>query len=468
MKIRCYNFHKKHNSTSRPAAGTVAIEFEIFLKRNTSINNPIFLLDIGESFFNYNYIYWVDMDAYYYVEDVVYGNDYIKEIVCTCDVLATARQYIINSTAFVKYSSINYDPYINDDRIKPTSAIETLVSNNSFSGLIAKPTNAATYCYILTTINSNGVTSYAVSRNTIEYIGQALMDHADDIIGTLKEFFTSAKDSILKIQCIPWSLSCLQGQGICGSNSEYIEIGKYSTTIDGYRIDGSGIVVSTDFVDIPTRPNDFTRIEPYCEGKIHLPLLGTMDLSLSELQDVNRIYFRYVSNVLTGETSCILYKGNSDINQGKVFASTAGNVNFEIPLGYITQSNPTGLVTGAGGLVATAALATGAGAVVGGIAASVASFASYFSKSPSSVGAFGGNASAYDSEKLQVIIYKHGLTETPDNLRVLHGRPCGKILNLGTLVNGYVQTSEFELQAGYDDEMTQQVNRLMDSGVYLY
>lgn len=466
MKIRCYNFQKKHNSTSRPT-GAVAIEFEVALKRNTSINNPIFLLDIGESYFTYNYIYWVEMDTYYYVDDVVYGNEWIKEVVCSCDVLAIARQYIINSTAFVKYSSINFDPYINDDRIKPTSAIETLISNNSFAGLIAKPSNAATYCYILTTLNSNGVTSYVVSRNSLNYIGAALMDHAEDIIGVLKEFFTSAKDSILKIQCIPWSLSALQGQGIVGSISEYIEIGAYSTTIEGYRIDSSGILVSTDFVDIPTRPNDFTRIEPYCEGKIHLPLLGTMDLSLSELQDVNRLYFRYVSNVLTGDTTCILYKGNADINQGKVFASTAGNVNFEIPLGYITQSNPTGFITGVGG-VGAAVLATTPAGVVGGIAAAVASFASYFSKTSSSVGAFGGNSSAYDSEKLQVIIYKHGLTESPDNLRVLHGRPCGKVLNLSTLVNGYVQTSEFELQAGFDDEMTQQVNRLMDSGVYLY
>lgn len=467
MKIRCYNFKKRHNDTLRPT-GEVAVEFDVYVKRNTSVNNPIFLLDIGPSKFDFNYIYWVDMNMYYWVDDVVYGNDNIKEVVCSCDALATTRDEIVAAVAFVKYSSLNYDPYINDDRIKPTSQIESVVSNNSFQGMIVTPDNSATYCYVLTTVNNEGVTSYVVSRNTLEYIGNVLIDHADDIIGNMKEFFTSAKDSILRVQCIPWSLSALQGANLVGANPVFIKIGAYDTrTIEGYLINSSGVLVNSDFVDIPSRPDNFTRIEPYCEGKIHIPLLGTMDLSLSELQDVNKLYFRFISNVLSGETTCILFKGDSDINKAKVISTASGNVNFDLPIGAITQSNPTGLITGIGSLLATTALASTAAAVVGGIAAAVASFASYFSKTPSSIGGFSGNASAYDSIKLSVIVYKHGLTEDPADLINRYGGPCGKVLPLSSLVGGYVQTSQFELISEYDAELVSEVNRLLDSGIYL-
>ena len=471
MQIRCYNFLKKHNSTVRPETSTIAVTFEVDLKRNTSINNPIFLLDIGDSTFNYNYIYWPEMGTYYFVDDVIYGNTYIKEIVCSCDVLATARQYIINQSAFVKYSTLNYDPYIKDDRVQPTSDIETTAKYNSFAGLIDRPTNSGSYCYLFTTVNSSGVTSYVVAWNTLNYIGNEIIGHADDIIGNLKQFFSSAKDSILKVQCIPWSLTALQGAGLVGSIASYIQMGNYTTTIQGYKVDSSGTFVSSDFIDIPTRPNDFTRIEPYCEAKMHLPLLGDVDLSLSEVQDVNKLYFTYISNVFSGDTTCIIYKGSSDIDKATIITTVSGNVNFELPMGYIAQLNPTGSLSAAAGIgTAIAAIATGGSAAVvaGGIGAAVASFGSYLTKTTSSVGGFGGNASAFDTQKMSIVLYKHGLTEDPANLTQLYGRPCGKVLNLSSLVNGYVQTSEFELQGPFDAEMTSQVNRLMDNGVYLY
>ena len=471
MQIRCYNFLKKHNSTVRPEASAIAVTFEVDLKRNTSINNPIFLLDIGDAAFNFNYIYWPEMGTYYFVDDVIYGNTYIKEIVCSCDVLATARQYIINQSAFVKYSSLNYDPYIKDDRVQPTSDIETVAKYNSFAGLIARPTNSGTYCYLFTTINTEGVTSYVVSWNSLVYLGNEIIANATDIIGNLKQFFQSAKDSILKVQCIPWSLSGLQGAGVVGSNASYIQLGSYNTLIEGYKVSSNGVLVSSDFIDIPTRPDDFTRIEPYCEGKMHLPLLGDIDLSLSEVQDVNKLYFTYISNVLSGDTTCVIYKGSSDIDKATIITTVSGNVNFELPMGYVAQLNPSGTLSGAAGVgAAVAAVVTGGSAAVvaGGISAAVASFGSYLTKTSSSVGGYGGNASAFDTQKMSVVLYKHGLTVDPADLTQLYGRPCGKVLNLSTLVNGYVQTSEFELQAPFDEEMTSQVNRLMDNGVYLY
>ena len=168
----------------------------------------------------------------------------------------------------------------------------------------------------------------------------------------------------------------------------------------------------------------------------------------------------------TGAATCILWKGNATLDNAnsKIIGCFNGSVNAEIPLGYAVSSNPTGLVSG-GAAVAAAVLGSGA-VTVGGIAAAVASFGSYFTKSASVIGAFGGQTSAFDSHRLQISVYKRGLSDDPDNLRVLYGRPCGKVLSLSTLT-GYCQTSQFELMAPFDDGLVQEVNRLMDAGVYL-
>ena len=469
MLIRLYTFTKRHNSTARPDESAPYHELDVYMKRNTSINAPIFLLDFEGVIPDYNYLYIPSLRLYYYIDDIVLGNNDVMEFVCKIDALATARPYIKTTTAFVKYSSSNYDPYINDERIQPTSDIETLVKYNNFSGQITRPTNTGSYCYLFTTVNSNGVSSYVVSWNTLKYIGQEIIGHAADIIGNIKQYFSSAKDSILKVQCIPWKLSALQTLGVVDSLASYIKIGSYQTTIEGYLVDSAGVLVSSDFIDIPTRPNDFTRIEPYCEGKMHLPLLGDVDLSLSEVQDVNKLYFTYISNINSGDTTCVVYKGSSDIDKAKIITTISGNVNCELPMGYIAQLNPTGSLTGAGGVgtAIAAAITGGSSAVVlGGIGAAVASFGSYLTKTSSSIGAYGGNVSSYDTLNLSVVVYKHGLTEDPDDLRVLYGRPCGKMLSLAELT-GYCQTSQFELMAPFDDSIVQEVNRLMDAGVYL-
>lgn len=472
MKLQLWTFTKKHNSTARPE-GTAFTEYEVFIKRQTTINAPIFIIDTGGSFPQYNYAVIPELRMYYYVEDVSIGNDNVFELSCKLDYLATARPYINASEAFVKYSSSNYDPYIKDDRIQPTAELESLVSNNNFSSLFnTHPEYTSSYSLLLTVLNGDdnnntaGIKHYLINQTNLRYICERLVADGSSIIGGAKQIFADAKDSLIKLQLVPWSVSGLQTSQIIGSNTSPIYLGDYDTGQEGYMVDANAVYSSDDFIDIPSRSNDFTRVEPYCEAKIHIPLIGTYDLSLSELADVNRIYFRYFANIASGKATCILWKGNSDINNSavKIIGSYDGSINADVPLGYSTSSNPTGLLTGG---VSLAAAALGSGALtLGGIAGAVASFASYFTKQASVVNAFGGNASAKDNLKLSIYLMKRGLSEDPDNMRILYGRPCGKVLQMATLSN-YVETSQFQLLAPLDDETVQEVNRLMDSGVYL-
>lgn len=466
MLIRLYTFTKRHNSTARPDENATYHELDVTMKRNTSINAPIFLLDFEGELPEYNYLVIPSLRLYYYIDDIVIGNNDVMEFVCKMDFLATARPYINASTAFVKYSSSDYDPYLKDDRIQPTAEVTSVVSSNNLSTYIVDhPEYSSTYCYLLTTLNEDyGVVHYVINQTVLNYLCRAIVQDGDSIIGGVKQIFADAKDAIIKLQLIPWSRSAL---GLSNANPVDIKLGGYTVTgVTGYVLDANATYKVDDFVQIPSLSDDFTKVEPYCEAKLHIPLLGTHDLSLAELADTTKLYFRYICNVATGAATCIIWKGNAALDNSatKIIGCFNGSVNAEIPLGYAVSSNPTGLVSGGAAL---AAAVIGSGAVtVGGIAAAVASFGSYFTKSASVIGAFGGQTSAYDSHRLQISVYKRGLSDDPDNLRVLYGRPCGKVKNI-TDLSGYCQTSQFELLAPFDDGIIQEVNRLMDAGVYL-
>lgn len=471
MKIRLWNFTKKHNSTARPS-GLAYIDVDVNFKRQTSINNPTFQL-VWDGIPQYNYIEISSLHTYYYIEDIQVGINNIFELICKIDALATARPYIIGSRAFIKYSSSNYDVYLKDDRIQPSAELQSLVSNNNFSALFnTHPEYTSSYSLLLTVLNGDsnsneaGIRHYLINATVLRYLCENIANHGDSIIGGVKQVFADAKDSILKLQLVPWSVDGLQSAQIIGSNTAPISIGTYDTGQEGYIIGANAVYSSDDFIDIPSRPDDFTRVEPYCEAKIHIPLIGTYDLSLSELADTNRLYFRWFANIASGKACCIIWKGNADINNSnvKIIGSYDGNINADVPLGFATSQNPIGAL--AGGVSLAAALLGSGALTIGGIAASVASFASYFTKQASVINAFGGNASAKDNLKLSVYLMKRGLSEDPDNLRILYGRPCGKVLDISSLT-GFVQTSQFELSAPLDDGIIQAVNSKMDAGVYL-
>lgn len=478
MKIKLWNYLKKHNQIATPSTG--GDEFDILLKKPTSFNNPVFILELPD-IPHYNYLYWQDVNQYYYVNDIISMNNDMWEIHCEVDPLGTCKNYILAADAFVKYSTLNFDPYLKDDRIIPTSQITTIASNNSFVGVFNEhPEYTSSYSLLLTVISGysyeeqgetredGGVKHYIINQNNLRYICQELVMNGDSIIDGVKQVFADAKESLIKLQIIPWKLDILQSAGVAADSASSIYLGSYDTGVTGYEVGVCAYYQGDDFVDLPTRPDDFTRVEPYSEAKVHIPLIGTFDLSLAELEDVNRIYFRYFANIASGKVTCVLFKGNHDINNPdtKIIGSYDGNVNAEVPLGYVSSANPVGVLTGVGSLAV--GLASGGALTVAGIAGAVASFASQFKRQSTMIGSYGNNIAAKDNLKLGIYMFKHTLSEQPANIAALYGRPCGKVLNLSTLANGYVETSQFSLQAPFDAKIIDEVNSLMDKGVYLY
>ena len=59
MRLRCYIFSKKQNSTAIPAANADYVSFDFVFKTETSLINPEILLDTSFSIYLYDYFYFI-------------------------------------------------------------------------------------------------------------------------------------------------------------------------------------------------------------------------------------------------------------------------------------------------------------------------------------------------------------------------------------------------------------------------
>lgn len=112
MQIQIGTFAKDDNSTKRP---TGLNDITVELKQDTSIIRPVFRLSKSRYNPAYNYCYVPQWHRYYYIADAVITIGEIWEIHCVEDFLATWRDEIANTTAYIYRTSVTYDSYITDD-----------------------------------------------------------------------------------------------------------------------------------------------------------------------------------------------------------------------------------------------------------------------------------------------------------------------------------------------------------------
>ena len=91
---------KRRNSTLRPSLSDTR---NVKIKDDTSIDRPVFILTGND--FNYNYAKW--NDHYYFIDDIKSIHNNLIEVSCILDVLATYKDYILNSTQYVSYSNVS-------------------------------------------------------------------------------------------------------------------------------------------------------------------------------------------------------------------------------------------------------------------------------------------------------------------------------------------------------------------------
>lgn len=446
MIITLYEkFSKKLNSTKRPETGT---DIECFLKENTSIENPHFILkDIS---FNVNYVKWGN--HYYFVDDIISLKNNLYEIVCNEDVLATYKDDILKLTAFVNFSSSLYNSNILDNRIPTTNDLTVKASSIACEGF----SDGGVYCVTCVGNGSANLNRYYLYDVGLNELAKKVVSIDADLVNDIVLQFGNCVNAISNIMFIPFdTLSVF---------NTTVYLGNYNTDVIAWTTDKKYIIKKV-VVDIPWINSNITR-RGFETIELYLPFYGTINLNAELFKNDDTLSIVYCMDYVTGGLTYM-------IGDRYTYSCDCG---IPISLGiYQNDVKKTPLALGlkfadyisTGFLNATTKLATGE---FGNYSFDISNKTSDVGTNFSTVGNMGGFNGAglvsYGNNKIYIRNSCHGFSDSIGSLKDICGNPLFKKTSLAKLT-GYVQCNGASIDSVALENSRQRLNSFLNSGFFI-
>ena len=468
MHVTFCNINKRINSTKQVTSEQLAagaIYDNVVLKQLTNIDNPTLWIDgADDDIYTYNYAYIQEWGRYYFVRSCDLRHDKIYKCDLELDDLATYKTEILATTAYIIYSTSNFNRWIRDDRCPIIIHGSSYVSSQSAIVVDNEPLFEASdnETVVITTVSQNyGIYSWVLTENQLRDVMAALSDN-DSIFDALSKQFGDAMGSIISVQRLPIRAAAIQS-----NNTSFIQVGKYTlSTSAGYHELATRHVYATGSIGIPATYTDFRFTEPYCKAKISIPFIGVVDFPLGELAPDGGIDWRLDIDILTGLITYTFFSGTI----AKPIASYSGNCGGIVPIATNQIANVGNTVAGlTGGVIgAGASLLSGnpVPALIGGISAVANGFYSAAQTSSSVIGSYSGGRSEYTSRVIKLTVEKFLTSNEPDNLTAVEGRPVCKVDTL-TNYTGYIRTQGFSISLTANKYVIDSINAKLDAGIYI-
>lgn len=464
-----YTTSKRHNSTLVPTGGT---QGDLVLKAGTSLIKPVFLLNASTrptaSMVGFE-------GRYYFVDDIVSVRNGLWELSCSVDVLSTYKANILNTNAFVLYDTLPNTEIV-DTRLSTGTSVYVGETNDRSSSFFE------TGCVLVGITGKHNTGVFAMSpaqaSNLLEDIATNWLDDADmlevpdvrdfsnwdDAIGVfihnitvgLRQLIATGKapDCIKSAIYVPVPASKFSG------SSTAVWLGDYNTGINALLLNSAGHADEVATLSIPWHFSDWRRNSPYTQIFMKLPYVGVVSIPNSKVMGSGAITVEtHVSQsgmVAYNLSANSIYIGRYVADCSSGFMIGASNVN---PL---SSAMGAGTVAGAG---VGAALATGPAGLAAAGTAAIAGFISGITSEPQSVGTSGGGAYT-DSGVISCYCISHDVSADPSAIAPTIGTPAMAVRAIGALT-GYVETKCFSVSGNMTDWERQEINRLMDGGVYI-
>ena len=339
------NFNKRKNSTKQPTSGT---DLTAKLKDECSIINPIFQSSTMPA--NTNYIYVAEWARYYFVTNVVYITNTIKEFSCEVDVLASYKSAIGSAVAHIAYSSTGWDKDLTDGRIA-IKGTKTIYHDSKSVGL------SSNGCYIIGVVNNDSdgklgaLSYYRISGSELSRLIDYMMKK--DFFDNIQEYFAgSPMDFIQSCIWVP-----VDGTGFVGTlklnlNLGDSVVGDYSTTpptpanISVYPITTPvkelGSIIS---LSLGSKWQDFRDNQPYTSASLFLPGVGLTDLNINDFYESANVNVQTIFDITTGDCTYKIYDDTNELLKTVSF-NTAASVSLSQ-----VNINASGALAGIGGAV---------------------------------------------------------------------------------------------------------------------
>lgn len=443
MEIICYKFEKRYNSTKRPTCNGAV--YNVQLKDATSIYTPVFTVtNFGTE---YNYIQW--NNRYYYVTDVEIIRNNIYNLTCQIDFLRSFYDNIANTTAFIDFSTSDYNTQIIDNRIPVATECTYYTNSAQIVSGGTQDFNFGTYIIEYVTDRANfGTTGLvALGVSAAKELSNTLTNTDFFNIENFEKQFNNVYQSIKKLTYIPLTLENFSGE------VTPVRLGSFSTGISGFT-PPTTIKMSAD-IAIPRPFTDFRQLQPYCSYLLYLPGYGFTTLDNADIAGKSTLTIKLDIDGATGDATYTV---------DKIFK---GSCNFGVSMSLGTVSSNIGGVWGSGLQRATSLITGNAVGAIGGL---VNTALASRQRNLGNVGSTGALSSVFatigdDWRNAYIVCIAHNTAVEPDSIAETIGRPCQKVRQIGGLT-GYVQTRNASVATGNSD-ITQQLNNLLDGGVYI-
>ncbi len=480
MTAKFYTFDKRRNSTKTPTiAGLTSEDLSIVLKSPTSYKTPSLHVTRAAEGFPFNYMDWSGW--LYWIDDVVSVGDNRYEIRCSMDVLGTLRAWILQTTAFVLYDETP-NSEIPDTRLstKTVRGIRSASGQFNSIGQISTPDAAIVVLGITT---KDGVSFFAmdqvmaqslltdVNRTELPNLfpatpsGGTIEDYLEFVADELGTFFerilgcSSASSAITSAIQIPVTLGAAHG------NSQEIYLATYPTGKRAIELDWRSYA-DTLTIAIPWTFSDWRRRAPYTSLYLFCPYFGMIALPTEELIGESSITIEASLDLPTGEAvfevygySTNHYIGTYSANLGGYYTVGSGGVSFSKQITTAIGATVAGAaIIASGGSAAAMAAKIGGAAVAGVIGGNTPNV--------SSISGGGGGASIALRNTSYIFEITHDTTVAPDSVSASIGTPAMAQKSLGGLT-GYVQTKAASVSAPFYDGVIDEVNSLLDGGVFI-
>lgn len=475
MDVVFYTHSKRQNSLKLPSGGDTV---SCVLKDNTSLIAPELELKCNTSP-KWNYCYISEFSRYYYISDWQYDRG-VWTAVLSVDVLTSWQSNILNTTAFIEYSSSNYSLDYIDNRVVSTNAkeVEREVISSELSVF------NATGCYILSVISTdangdNGACAvYALTQPLLKQFSSTITSQSffDGLWESLKNTFANPFDAIVSCRWIPFSYESLSGTETM-IKVMYVETGVLGKLLTS-NFKGQNVTMN-----MPRAGNNpsFLDSGTFTTATLYLPFVGIVPLDIDAYYKSDTFSISMDCDVVTGD---IVYTIGTSFTD---FTSTyAGNCSTTVPLSnnsmdaFATTAGTAGVI---GGLVSTAitvatkkpvkakALARRTKSIQTGLLTAGASALATIRSAEVHThtnGAISSRIGSRISLTFELVTIRSTvLDEIQSSDRIARlGLPCYQTLKLSTLT-GFCKCSGACVTAPATDSELEEIDETLNSGIYI-
>ena len=452
MDVTAYTFfNKRKNSTKRPSGGH---KRNVVLLDDVSLYSPIFQSEYWD--YNDNYCYWAN--RYYYVTDVVTLRQNLFEVHCEIDPLATWKADIMATTAFVTFSTSDYDIGIPDYRLSGDPiTITKSTSAEVFPGLGEE--------FVISYVGTDSTPTLGLSYSNLEALQGEMM--SNKCVKTITNWATSiikqSDETVYAGNIVPSLLGSTSNSITrCIFTPKFHSIGTKRIVLAGGYVptnNVSGDIPSHTYsetynISIPWAfgAGDFRNRAQFTNMTIYLPGYGFLALNADNYQGQGSISVQATLDSYVGEITYLV--------GGKAKATCS--ISYPVQVGTSQVGNVPNAVTGVAQAVSGAMAENPVGTAMGAYNA----VRSFMATDASSIGSAGGSSAFNAHTKITLVLMAHNTNVEPSTVAGTIGRPLNAVRQIGKL-SGYVQTADVEVPTTAPDEYKTVINDSLNGGMYI-